>query len=235
MKSIDRILVSCEHAGNRVPAAYDHLFRGSAAILSSHRGFDAGAISCARSISRFFKAPLFFCVPTRLLIDANRSPSHPKLFSEFSLPLPAAEKQRLMSKIYLPYREGVQRKIHEWVSAGHRVLHLSIHSFTPVWNGAKRNAGIGLLYDPRRAGEKNLCRRLKGELKRESGLRVRSNYPYRGVYDGFTTALRRIYDDVKYLGLEIELNQSLLGKSAKRDAAIADAFCRALDSSIASK
>jgi hypothetical protein len=42
------------------------------------------------------------------------------------------------------------------------------------------------------------------------GLRVRRNYPYRGVADGFTTALRRRFPADLYLGIELEVNQRLL-------------------------
>ena len=42
-------------------------------------------------------------------------------------------------------------------------------------------------------------------------LRVRMNYPYRGVSDGLTRALRRRHGDRDYAGIELELNQELIG------------------------
>jgi predicted N-formylglutamate amidohydrolase len=42
--------------------------------------------------------------------------------------------------------------------------------------------------------------------------RVRLNYPYHGASDGLTTSLRRTFGP-RYLGVEIELNQALLGSA----------------------
>ena len=42
-------------------------------------------------------------------------------------------------------------------------------------------------------------------------LRVRLNYPYRGDSDGLTTWLRRRHPAARYLGIELEINQALVG------------------------
>ena len=44
----DRIVLSCEHARNRIPARYAHLFDTDAATLEGHRGYDLGALEVAR-------------------------------------------------------------------------------------------------------------------------------------------------------------------------------------------
>ena len=46
-----RILVTCEHAGNRIPAEYRSLFRGASALLRSHRGYDPGLFPVAWLVS----------------------------------------------------------------------------------------------------------------------------------------------------------------------------------------
>jgi hypothetical protein len=56
---------------------------------------------------------------------------------------------------------------------------------------------------------------------------MRRNYPYRGTSDGLTTHCRRLLPDRAYVGLEIELNQRLLGDDASARAA-ADELCTAL-------
>ncbi len=228
----NRIVVTCEHAGNDVPSAYGGLFHINPGILSTHRALDIGALACAERIAAVLHAPVFYCTTTRLLIDANRSLHHRKLFSEFSGPLPGHDKEWLVRNVYLAYRNRVEKHIRARIRSKVPVLHLSVHSFTPVLQGRKRNADIGLLYDPGRIEEKNFSRSLQIELRRQTGLCVRCNYPYRGRSDGFTTALRRIYDSHRYRGLEIELNQSLLGRDSRRPAEIADTFCRALLSMI---
>lgn len=88
------------------------------------------------------------------------------------------------------------------------VLHLSVHSFTPVFDGVPRTADVGLLYDPRREGERRLCLAWQASLSTAAPeLRVRRNYPYRGVADGLVTHLRRTLRSERYIGVELEVNQ----------------------------
>jgi predicted N-formylglutamate amidohydrolase len=47
-----------------------------------------------------------------------------------------------------------------------------VHSFTPALRGVRRNADLGLLYDPARAGELALARRWRAAL-REVGPELR--------------------------------------------------------------
>jgi predicted N-formylglutamate amidohydrolase len=102
----------------------------------------------------------------------------------------------------------VEEAIGSFIEKGHNVLHLSVHSFTPILNGTIRNADIGLLYDPRRKREADFCNRWKEALNAaEPNVKVRCNYPYRGTADGFTTHLRRMFENEKYAGVELEVNQ----------------------------
>ena len=89
-----------------------------------------------------------------------------------------------------------------------RTIHISVHSFTPQLNHVLRNADIGLLYDPRREAEKQLCLALQFELGRDRpDLTIRRNYPYRGTDDGLTRYLRCRFAADQYLGIELEVNQ----------------------------
>jgi len=230
MVKFERILITCEHGGNDVPHRYRDLFRKKARILSTHRAFDPGALKFAGRIAGILRSPLYYCTTTRLLVDANRSLSNRGAFSEFSRALPEEDREWLIRNVYLPYRRSAERKIQAWVRSGAPVFHLSVHSFTPLLGGVKRNADVGLLYDPARAEEKRISRFLQRELKRHTGLRIRCNYPYLGRSDGFTTALRKLHDPQNYLGMELELNQSLLMKDEAKCITVAEAFCRILRS-----
>lgn len=206
----DRLILSCEHATARVPAAFRHLFasRRARSLLATHRGFDVGALQVAKGFERRFGKPLYRTYATRLLVDTNRSLQHPGLFSEFSRRLSKAERQRVLQVHYVPYRLQVEAAVREGIGLGHRVVHLSLHSFTPNLDGNERNADVGLLYDPARAGEARLAATWRAALlQRESGLRVRRNYPYRGTADGLTCALRRSFSASRYVGLEVEVSQ----------------------------
>lgn len=204
-----QLLLTCEHGGSRVPAAFREYFQGAQEALESHRGWDPGALELARLCKRELKAPLIESQVSRLLVELNRSPGHPQLFSVWSQALPAAEREAVLQKFYLPYRERVHRTIEERVRSGGKVLHLSVHSFTPVLNSEVRRAEIGLLYDPQREAERSFCGLWRSELlSRQPDWRVRRNYPYRGVADGLATALRKKFSASCYAGIELEVNQA---------------------------
>ena len=85
--------------------------------------------------------------------------------------------------------------------------HLSVHSFTPNFNGEERQCDVGVLYDSRKPEEKEFCEEFKASLlKIDNTLNVRFNYPYLGKADGFTTYLRKQFPS-HYLGIELEINQ----------------------------
>lgn len=204
------LLLSCEHGGNRVPAAYRELFAGQAALLATHRGYDIGALAAARHLRDAWGAPLVAATTTRLLVDLNRSPGHHRRFSEFTRSLPAAERARILARHYAPYRDDVAARVAAAVAAGRRVWHVSVHSFVAALDGQERGCDVGLLYDPSRPMERRLGRDWQAGLRRHApGLRVRRNFPYRGVADGLVTALRRQFGPRQYAGLELELNQAL--------------------------
>ena len=201
-------LVTCEHGGNGIPRPYRRCFQGWERVLASHRGFDPGALALARDLARTCAAPLVAATVSRLLVELNRSPHHPQLFSERTAALPPAVRGRILARYYQPYRTEVEGQVHRWTQAGKQVVHLSAHSFTPVLDGVERATDVGFLYDPKRSLERRFCERWSRLLaQRVAPLRVRRNYPYRGYEDGLTTTLRRRFAEETYLGIEIEVNQ----------------------------
>src|SRR5690606_6679545 len=204
------LILTCEHASNRVPPAYRVLFRNQRAILKTHRGYDIGALPLARHLARRLHAPLFVTEVTRLLVEVNRSTHHPELFSEFSENLPPPDKDRVLDAYYHPHRERVEFSVGAHVDQGAQVIHVGVHSFTPVLDSVVRDADIGLLYDPARSRERAWCGLWRDALHDAAPhLRVRRNYPYRGASDGLTTYLRTRFPEDRYLGIELEVNQAL--------------------------
>ncbi len=205
------LIFTCEHAGAEIPKSLAPYFIGQKKVLKTHRACDFGAFPIAKALSSYFSRPFFFTKTSRLVVDCNRSMKHRGVISSFLDEFP--EKASLLRRFYLPYREEVETNIRALVKKGFQVLHISVHSFTPDLNGETRNAEIGLLFDPRRRREKDFCLNWQKALKDQSPeWRVRRNYPYRGVADGFTTHLRRRFKEEEYVGIEIELNQSLVGR-----------------------
>jgi predicted N-formylglutamate amidohydrolase len=204
------VVFTCEHGGNRIPRRWSALFEKHQALLASHRGWDPGALTLARALSKALAAPLVASTTSRLLVDLNRSEHHRAVFSSITRALPEVERERILEQFYRPYRDNVERLVGAAIARG-RVVHLSAHSFVPVLNGEIRRADVALLYDPSRKPEKAFCDRWLADLKRElPTLALRRNSPYRGSADGQTTTLRRRHAANDYIGVEIEVNQRLL-------------------------
>ena len=203
------IILSCEHASNEIPKKYQYLFSQNRDILNSHRGYDPGA----KDLFEYLKVLGDFYSNlniSRLLVEVNRSIPHPHLFSEFTKGLPSVEKNKIIASWYKPYRAEVEDRINKFIDKGEKVMHLSVHTFTPILNGETRNADIGLLYDPSSKVEKVFCKDLRSNLKEANpDLKIRFNYPYLGKADGFTSYLRKKLPE-DYAGIELEINQSFV-------------------------
>lgn len=203
------VILTCEHFSRRVPRSRVTLYAGADETLHSHRGWDIGAPGVFRALEPLAVAA-FRGRWSRLLVDLNRSEHHPHCLSEFTRPLPKSERQRLIEKIHRPFRQNVLAAIDAQLASGATVLHLSVHTFTPVLADNVRHADIGLLYDPSRKGEREFAGRWAAELP--ATWSVRRNYPYRGTADGHTTALRRLLPPDRYLGIELEVNQRMAAR-----------------------
>ncbi|MFW5771499.1 MAG: N-formylglutamate amidohydrolase [Spirochaetota bacterium] len=203
------LLLTCEHGGNHVPEGYRQYFQDMDDLLNSHRGYDTGALHMAQSLSSVLCSPLVSTTVTRLLVDCNRSLHRKTLFSKITRHLGEAEKKDILEKYYFPYRNEANLRVQELIGEYGRVVHLSVHSFTPVLKNRKRKTDVGILYDPKRAWEYKMAKELQKKLKNTTGLRVWRNYPFRGWPDGLVAAFRKIYPDNRYTGIELEMNQQL--------------------------
>src|SRR5664280_2596690 len=229
------LVLTCEHGGIRIPWPYRDLFQTHQALLDSHRGFDPGALSMARALATAFAAPLVASTVSRLLVDLNRSFGHPSLHFEAIRNAPAEVRQRIVKHYYQPYRTRAERLVRQAIANHGHVLHLSSHSFTPELDGKVRNADIGLLYDPARPGEAELCERWKAAIKAcAPNLRVRRNYPYAGKGDGLTAWFRQRLPPGAYVGIELEINQKHIIRAGQPwtelRKVIVESLCRALAS-----
>lgn len=211
----DACFVTCEHGGNRIPAPFRAWFRDWQSVLATHRGYDLGALPMARALATALGASIEISTVSRLLVDLNRSPGHPGLFSSAIRAAPAAVRRDIMAGHYQPYRERVGRVVDKLAGCGRRVVHISSHSFTPELDGRMRNADIGLLYDPARPGEVRLAARWQAALAALApDYLVRRNYPYRGTGDGVTRHLRSCHPPTAYVGIELEINQRIFRQPA---------------------
>lgn len=205
------LILTCEHASNRLPAAFKKVV--PAEVLKTHRAYDIGAVQVFRKLVKFAK-PEFNCEGkfSRLFVDLNRTITNKSAFSDY---LRNNEKAKAQATAYWQeYRAAIEKFVDSAFKPKTRaaksaptIIHLGIHSFTPVLNGNVRNTDIGILYDPARPQERAYANIIKAEIKRlYPAMKVRFNYPYKGSSDGLTTTLRKKFGQ-RYVGIEIEINQ----------------------------
>ncbi|TVQ35084.1 MAG: N-formylglutamate amidohydrolase [Wenzhouxiangella sp.] len=205
-------LITAEHASRRVPKAYRQLFAGAESVLKSHRAWDPGTRQLARELSESLDLPLLEGKVTRLLVDLNRSVGHPRHISEFSRNLPADQRKVLIERYWQPHWDAYRHAIEQ---APGLLVHIACHSFSPEMDGVRRQADIGLLYDPGRPSEQHFCRQLAKALSEDlPGLRVRMNYPYRGNSNGMGQQHRRLFPAHRLLTVELEVNSALVNSAA---------------------
>lgn len=215
-----KLMLTCEHASNKLPAAFKKFV--PADVQKTHRAYDIGALQVFRKLVKFAK-PEFCCEGkfSRLFVDLNRTITNKSAFSEYydafeaSDKASAAKEKATAIRYWMEYRENVEKFVKQNIgkgteAAGNKgaaIVHLGIHSFTPVLNGMTRNTDIGILYDPARPLERKYAQVIKDEIKRlYPHMKVRFNYPYKGTSDGLTTSLRKKFGP-HYVGIEIEINQ----------------------------
>lgn len=196
-----KLVISCEHGGNTVPLWLKDKVQIPQKVLNSHRGFDKGALEIALRLGKIYATKPITNEISRLVIDYNRSLHNKSVWSKYSQYLSDQDKNQIIAE-YQHYREKVEKALKT------KELHLSIHSFTPIRNGEKRNCDFSLLYDPSRKKEKELATKLKSALDKEK-IKCRFNYPYQGKSDGLTSYLRKKKLE-NYIGIELEFNQNIV-------------------------
>lgn len=224
------IVITCEHGGHQIPDELQSATpMAKKKVLTSHEGWDIGALFLAKNLAGDLSAPLFYSEVSRLVCDLNRTVRTTGPFARNIKPYTQImTAEELLARYYWPYRMKVEETLSNIIKSKSKVLHLSIHSFTPKLKGEVRQADIGILYDPHRSFEKELAHHLKDSFQQQniSGqinatvneyYRIRMNYPYMGTDDGFTTYLRTIFSDESYAGIEIEFNQIHLINQPERD------------------
>ncbi|MBR4784246.1 MAG: N-formylglutamate amidohydrolase [Fibrobacter sp.] len=231
-----KLMLTCEHASNRLPAAFKKFVPADVQQTHRAYDIGAlmlfrKLVKFAKP--EFYSEGKF----SRLFVDLNRTITNKSVFSEYYGALEdrdktakssvntAAKMKAQATAYWKEYRENVEKFVASSLSSPKRtatkqkhaagkkgaeeadIVHLGIHSFTPVLNGNVRNTDIGILYDPSRPLERTYANVIKDEIKRlYPHMKVRFNYPYKGSSDGLTTALRKKFGP-RYVGIEIEINQ----------------------------
>jgi len=179
----------CEHASRFIPAALDGLGLNAAAA-TSHAAWDIGALDLASALSRMMDAPLVAARISRLVYDCNRPPKAPGAIpaqSEvFAIPgntdLSDAQRAARVAEVYDPFRALVAQVLDQHPN---QPVMITIHSFTPVYNGQTRDVELGILHDT----DDRVAKALLARAQRDTPLKTEMNQPYSAT-DGVTHTLR---------------------------------------------
>ncbi len=174
-------LVICDHASRTIPRALDNLGLDAAA-LRRHIAWDIGTADVAERVAERLDAPLVVAGYSRLVIDQNRHLGDPTSIPAISdgvvIPgnrdVTADDARRRADEFFWPYHNAIEAEIERLRTRGVTPAIISIHSFTPSFQGFERPWHVGILsHRDRRVAEPLLER-----LQAQPDLCVGDNQPY---------------------------------------------------------
>ena len=219
-------LVTCEHGSNQVPTWLEKDFVSEQNTVLSDSGsmvagdsYDAGALDAATYFARQLRCPLITAKFSPAVVDVNRSLGQRGVFSPITRKLSAKQKKRIVSEIHEPYQKSLETAVERQLRKDELLIHLSVHSFATFESAQSpegedraltaRRTDLGLLYDPSRQYELALCLDWYDDLFYSLPLlRVRRNYPRRGVSQSLLASFRQKYPADCYIGIELQLNRA---------------------------
>ncbi len=123
--------------------------------------------------------------------------------------LSPAERETRRREIFAPYHDQIATLIEARRAAGRRIVLVAMHSFTPVFKGARRQVEIGVLYNR----DTRFPHVLLGLLRAEGGLAVGDNEPYAvGDLTDYTVPVHAERRGLAHV--EIEIRQDLIADDA---------------------
>lgn len=145
------VLVVCEHASKRFPDGLNRLGLSEDAA-TSHAAWDPGAEGVAQGMARALQASLVTGGVSRLVYDCNRPPEAesaiPSRSEVFDIPgnvnLSAEDREERVTQVYDRFTAALSEEIAQR-RASLRAM-VTVHSFTPVYNGVSRDVEIGILH-----------------------------------------------------------------------------------------
>lgn len=230
---VSHVVLVCEHAANLVPLGLENLGLTDAQ-LCSHVAWDPGALDLGLFLSASLNAPLVAARFSRLVYDCNRPPEAPSAMPDDTevCPIPgnaalsAEERMQRAREIYEPFHAELSRVLALKKSRGITPVLVTIHSFTPVFNGERRFVEIGYLH----GSDRRLARAMLDNSGSGSPMDVRLNQPY-GPQDGVLHTIDRHIETGCTPHVMIEVRNDLL-QSAVGLREVHDLICTALTKSL---
>lgn len=225
-----RVVLVCEHASKEIPAIWGDLGLEPAA-RRAHIAWDPGALAVARGLAARLKAVLIHAPVSRLVYDCNRAPdmagAMPAQSEVFAIPGNAAitPEQRLsrVEAIYLPWAEALHGLIARRIALGLRPVMVTVHSFTPVYNGKPRRVEFGVIHD----ADAHFAVAVQSAATKLTRLNVQLNAPYSAA-DDVTHTLRLHATPYGLPNVMLEIRNDLIATAAQQEA-MADQLAQVLN------
>lgn len=209
-ETIGPFIFSCEHASNLLPnnipcSLADQHF------LKTHWGWDIGAQQVVEHLTTMTNSTAISGTVSRLWVDLNRDIKRQDLIRthtdehelSFNKLISTKEHNSRLVEWYHPFHNAYHKLVEHHAARSTMIL-ISIHSFTPVWDGKVRTMDIGVLFDQ----YEELGSRLAEELQKED-LFVECNEPYTGR-GGLMYSVEDKGTKHNCPHLELEINQALI-------------------------
>ncbi|MBL8906842.1 MAG: N-formylglutamate amidohydrolase [Rhizobiales bacterium] len=206
------IVLVCEHAGRVIPKSLGSLGLDET-DLSRHFAWDIGAEAVSRKLSALLDAPLILQRYSRLVYDCNRPPESdsamPIMGEQTPIPgnegLNAEQKLGRIETVYRPFHAAVSAMLDARAAANKLTILATVHSFTPVFKGNRRNLHLGILHDQ----DARFADRMLTVLGTARDIVVKRNEPY-GPKDGVCHTLNLHAGARGLLNVMIEIRNDLI-------------------------
>ena len=172
-------LLTCDHGGAEIPDALDDLgLKGPERW--DHIAWDPGAADVTRRLAASMGLGAVINRASRLLFDVNRTPDDPTAIRAISedilIPgnfgVDTATHAARKIAYFDPFHDAVKAAV---AALGAMPALIAVHSFTPIFKGARRAVEIGVLWDHDDRIAAPLMRALS-----QAGFAVGDNQPYSG-------------------------------------------------------
>ena len=206
------LVLSCEHASEHLPRPWQWSL-DDRRLIGSHWAFDLAAAELTEELAAATGGAAVLARFSRLLIDANRPPDSPSLFRNSAEGKSIDLNQGIEpadSLLRRRYWQAYHEAVDNMVASSAVSLVLAVHSFTPVYEGERRQLEVGVLFDKSQAQAESLA-----EAYARAGFAVQLNEPYSGK-QGFIYAAHHHATRHGKRALEIELRQDLAVDGAAR-------------------
>ncbi len=224
------ILVVCDHASQFVPGRL-HGLEIDSACFEQHIAYDIGAAGVSRMLARHLNASAVLAGFSRLVIDANRF-----LTAHDSIPsisdgtvikgneaMTMTESLLRVEELFIPYHYEINRAIKGVCQFYNMPLVMSVHSYTPVFQGFERPWEIGVLWE----GDDGVASMLIDYLRENTDYHIGENEPYHACNPvGYT--IKTHAETKGYPHVLVEIRQDLIADQQGQEA-FAQVFADALE------